>query len=128
MKNISLFYRRKKITLILGLFTILRVVSAFLFCISGGEFFSLLCDLSACGMITVFFELFSFALEHYFFEGENAAALKYKGLISGLTEGAELSLKLVFLFLPPMAVGSMLGIHIIAAAVDVLCRSLYKLK
>ena len=120
MENISLFCRCKKNILMLGLFTVLRVVTAFLFCITRGEIFALLCDLSACVMLTLFFDLFSFVLKHYLAENKNTVTLKYDELIFGVTDAAVFSLKLIFLFLPSVAVDCVIGIHIFAAAVDVL--------
>ena len=122
MKNISLLCKCKKTVPILGLFTVLRVVSAFLFCLTQGGFFALLCDLSACIMLTLFSELFLFILGHSFNEreDEHIKLFKKQKLLFALTDTAILTLKMIFLFLPPLAMGSSVYIHIVAVSVDIL--------
>lgn len=122
MKNISLLCKCKKTVPILGLFTVLRVVSAFLFCLTQGEIFALLCDLSACFMLTLFYELFSLVLGGLFNErkDEHIKLFKKQKLLFALTDTAILTLKMIFLFLPPLAMGNSVYIHIVAASVDIL--------
>lgn len=122
MKNISLSGKSKQIVPILGLFVVTRVVSAFLFYLTQDDFFALLCDLSACAMLTLFFELFSLVLGRSFNNGEDECIklFKNKKLLFVLTDTAVFTLKMVFLFLPPLTMGRSVYIHIIAAAVDVL--------
>ena len=122
MKNISLLCKCKKTVPLLGMFTVLRVMSAFLFCLTQDDFFALLCDLSACIMLTLFSEMFSFVLGHSFNvrEDKHIKLFKKQKLLFALTDTAILTLKLIFLFLPPLAMGTSVYIHIIAAAVDIL--------
>lgn len=118
MKNLSLSGKG----LILGLFVVIRVITAFLFCLTEHDFFALLCDLSACAMLTLFYELFSMVLGRSFNNSENECIKisKNKKLLFALTETAVFTLKMIFLFLPPLAMGNSVYIHIVAASVDIL--------
>lgn len=122
MKNLSLSGKG----LILGLFVVIRVITAFLFCLTEHDFFALLCDLSACAMLTLFSELFSLVLGGSFNEreDEHTKLFKKQKLLFALIDTAILTLKMIFLFLPPLAMGSSVYIHIVAAAVDVLLSRL----
>lgn len=122
MKNLSLSGKG----LILGLFVVIRVITAFLFCLTQDDFVALLCDLSACVMLTLFYELFSLVLGSSFNNSEDECIKisKNKKLLFALTDTAVFTLKMIFLFLPPLAMGGSVYIHIIAAAVDVLLSRL----
>lgn len=126
MNNISLSGKGKQIVLIIGLFVVLRVITAFLFCLTQDDFIALLCDLSACVMLTLFYELFSLVLGSSFNNSEDECIKisKNKKLLFALTDTAVFTLKMIFLFLPPLAMGSLVYIHIVAAAVDVLLSRL----
>lgn len=126
MNNISLSGKGKQIVLIIGLFVVLRMITAFLFCLTQDDFFALLCDLSACAMLTLFYELFSLVLGRSFNNSEDECIKisKNQKLLFALTETAVFTLKLIFLFLPPLAMGNSVYIHIVAAAVDALLSRL----
>lgn len=108
-----------------------RILFTYIYCVSeGGYVYAFVCDLSACAVLTLYFRLASLVL-CYFSDNEETGGggfedVKRKRLILGAADGAALILKTVFLFLPGLAFGELVYVHIAALTVDAVWATVWK--
>lgn len=109
----------KKIALGILSTVIIRVIFTWIFVLWGGFFTVLICDISACAMITLYFRLLYSVLNNFGkTEGNVRSLLKYKKMFFAMTDTVSLILKILFLFTPPFSFDGFILAHILAFGVD----------
>lgn len=121
-----------RMVLLIFLLSAVRILFTYIYCVSeGGYVYAFVCDLSACAVLTLYFRLASLVL-CYFSDNEETGGgsfetIKRKRLILEAADGAALVLKTVFLFLPGLAFGGIVYVHIAALTIDAVWATVWKI-